>query len=230
MLTGIKNIFWDLDHTLWDFDKNSDLTFKKILKLNQISIDYKIFLKAYHPINRKYWDMYRQNKVSKPDLRFYRLHDTVKKINYDITDNLIDKMAQDYIYHLSDYNYLIPNAVLVLEKFSLKYDMHIITNGFKNVQLKKLKKSGLKKYFKTLTISEDIGVQKPNEKIFFHALSNASAEIKNSIMIGDNYNADILGAKNIGMKSIYFNFHKKNNINSKEIIVIDDLIELIKFL
>lgn len=112
----------------------------------------------------------------------------------------------------------------------MKYDMHIITNGFKNVQLKKLKKSGLKKYFKTLTISEDIGVQKPNEKIFFHALSNASAEIKNSIMIGDNYNADVLGAKNIGMKSIYFNFHKKNSINSKEIIVIDDLIELIKFL
>ena len=174
--------------------------------------------------------MYRQNKVSKPDLRFFRLYDTFKKINYDITDNLINKMAEDYIFHLSDYNYLIPNAVLVLEKFSMKYDMHIITNGFKNVQLKKLKKSGLKKYFKTLTISEDIGVQKPNEKIFFHALSNASAEIKNSIMIGDNYNADVLGAKNIGMKSIYFNFHKKNSINSKEIIVIDDLIELIKFL
>ena len=230
MLTGIKNIFWDLDHTLWDFDKNSDLTIKKILKLNQINIDYKVFLKEYHPINRKYWDMYRQNKVSKPDLRFYRLYDTFKKINYDITDNLINKMAEDYIIHLSDYNYLIPNAALVLEKFSMKYDMHIITNGFKNVQLKKLKKSGLNKYFKTLTISEDIGVQKPNEKIFLHALSNASAEIKNSIMIGDNYNADILGAKNIGMKSIYFNFHKKNSINSKEIIVIDDLIELMKFL
>ena len=230
MLTAIKNIFWDLDHTLWDFDRNSDLTFRKILKLNQISIDYMIFLKAYHPINRKYWDMYRQNKVSKSDLRFYRLYDTFKKINYDITDNLIDKMAEDYIYHLSDYNYLIPNAVLVLEKFSLKYDMHIITNGFKNVQLKKLKKSGLNKYFKTLTISEDIGVQKPNEKIFFHALSIAGAEIKNSIMIGDNYNADVLGAKNIGMKSIYFNFHKKNNINSKDTIVIDDLIELLKLL
>ena len=230
MLTGIKNIFWDLDHTLWDFDKNSDLTIKKILKLNQINIDYKVFLKEYHPINRKYWDMYRQNKVSKPDLRFYRLYDTFKKINYDITDNLINKMAEDYIIHLSDYNYLIPNAALVLEKFSMKYDMHIITNGFKNVQLKKLKKSGLNKYFKTLTISEDIGVQKPNEKIFLHALSNASAEIKNSIMIGDNYNADILGAKNIGMKSIYFNFHKKNSLNSKEIIVIDDLIELMKFL
>ena len=230
MLTGIKNIFWDLDHTLWDFDKNSDLTFKKILKLNQINIDYKIFLNAYHPINRKYWDMYRQDKVSKPDLRFFRLYDTFKKINYNITDNLINKMAEDYIFHLSDYNYLIPNAVLVLEKFSMKYDMHIITNGFKNVQLKKLKKSGLNKYFKTLTISEDIGVQKPNEKIFFHALSNAGAEIKNSIMIGDNYNADVLGAKNIGMKSIYFNFHKKNSINSKEIIVIDDLIELMKFL
>ena len=81
MLTGIKNIFWDLDHTLWDFDKNSDLTIKKILKLNQINIDYKVFLKEYHPINRKYWDMYRQNKVSKPDLRFYRLYDTFKKIN-----------------------------------------------------------------------------------------------------------------------------------------------------
>ena len=108
--------------------------------------------------------------------------------------------------------------------------MHIITNGFKNVQLKKLKKSGLKEYFKTLTISEDIGVQKPNEKIFFHALSNASAEIKNSIMIGDNYNADILGANKMGMKAIYFNFHKTNEENRENVIIIENLKEILKIL
>ena len=91
----IDNIFFDLDHTLWDFDKNSDLTFFKILKKNDISIDVSKFLNCYHPINRKYWEMYRVNKVSKADLRYFRLSDTFKKLNYDINDDLINQLAID---------------------------------------------------------------------------------------------------------------------------------------
>ena len=88
----IKNIFFDLDHTLWDFDKNSDLTFFKILNKNNISIDITNFLNFYHPINKKYWDMYRINKVSKADLRYNRLSETFKKLNYKINDEVINRL------------------------------------------------------------------------------------------------------------------------------------------
>ena len=226
----IKNIFFDLDHTLWDFDKNSDLTFFKILQKNNIKIDVNKFLFEYHPINRKYWDMYRENKVSKSDLRFFRLSDTFNKLNYKVDDDIINKLAIDYIEHLSDFNNLIPDTFLVLEELKLKYNMHIITNGFKEVQRRKLEKSKLIHYFKTVTISEDVGVKKPDKLIFEHAIFSAKAKIENSIMIGDNYHADILGASALGMRAIYFNFHKTDEQRRENVIVIENLKEILKIL
>ena len=137
---------------------------------------------------------------------------------------------RDYIEHLSDFNHLIPNTILVLDYLHLKYNMHIITNGFKEVQRRKLEKSDLLKYFSTITISEDVGVKKPDEIIFKHALQKSNSLIENSIMIGDNYNADILGANNIGMKSIYFNFHKTKEQQKKDVVVIQDLKEILEIL
>ncbi len=229
-MNNINDIFFDLDHTLWDFDKNSDLTFFKILKKNNISVDVTNFLNIYHPINRKYWDMYRKNKVSKADLRFYRLFDTFKKLNFKASNNVIHKLSEDYIKHLSDFNNLIPNALRILEALKSKYNMHIITNGFKEVQKRKLIKSNLANYFKTVTISEDLGVKKPNKLIFNHAIKLAKASVENSIMIGDNYSADILGANKIGMKAIYFNFHKTAEENRENVIIIENLEEILKIL
>ena len=226
----IKDIFFDLDHTLWDFDKNSDLTFHKILQLNKIKIDVLEFLNVYHPINRYYWNLYRVDKVSKKNLRFYRLYDTFKKLEFEVSDKIINKLAIDYIDHLSDFNHLIPNTRFVLDLLKSKYNMHIITNGFKEVQKQKLEKSKLINYFKTITISEDVGVKKPDEIIFKHAITKAKACIKNSIMIGDNYGADILGADKIGMKSIYFNFHNTTEKEKKGVVIIDDLKEILKIL
>ena len=146
-MENIKDIFFDLDHTLWDFDKNSDLTFYKILEKNNINIDVLDFLDSYHPINRAYWNLYRVDKVTKSHLRFYRLYDTFKKLNFDISEQMINKLAIDYIEHLSDFNHLIPNTLLILDNLQSKYNMHIITNGFKEVQKLKLEKSNLSKYF-----------------------------------------------------------------------------------
>jgi len=223
---NINDIFWDLDHTLWDFDRNSDLTFLKILNENNIKVDISLFLKVYHPINRKYWDLYRLNKVSKAHLRFYRLSDTFKELCVEVSDNQVNKLSIDYINHLSDFNYLIPNALTILEEFNLNYNMHIITNGFKEVQNKKLEKSGLLKYFKTITISENVGFKKPSKEIFLHAITRANAVIDNSVMIGDNFNADIIGAKNIGMKAVFYNFHKIKEQQLDEVLIINNLLEL----
>ena len=119
---------------------------------------------------------------------------------------------------------------MVLDSLKLKYKMHIITNGFKEVQKRKLIKSNLVHYFKTVTISEDVGVKKPDTLIFNHAIKSAKATIENSIMIGDNYNADILGANKMGMKAIYFNFHKTNEENRENVIIIENLKEILKIL
>ncbi len=226
----VNNLFFDLDHTLWDFDKNSDLTFFKILKKNNLNIDVSKFLNSYHPINRKYWELYRENKVSKADLRYYRLSDTFKKLNYDINDDLINQLAIDYIEHLSDFNHLIPDTLIVLNSLKSNYRMHIITNGFKEVQKRKLEKSKLIQYFDSVTISEDVGVKKPHKLIFDHALTAANANVENSVMIGDNFNADILGALGVGMKAIYYDFHKTNEQERENLIIIKNLKELIKIL
>ena len=222
----INDIFWDLDHTLWDFDRNSDLTFNKILNENNIKVDVYSFLKTYHPINRKYWDLYRLNKVSKAHLRYYRLSDTFKELCVEVSDDQINKLSVDYINHLSDFNYLIPNALTILENFHSNYNMHIITNGFKEVQNKKLEKSGLSKYFKTITISEDVGFKKPSKEIFLQAIARANAIIENSVMIGDNFNADIIGSKSVGMKAIYYNFHKTKEHQLVGVLEINNLLEL----
>ena len=153
-----------------------------------------------------------------------------KKLNYEVSDNVIHKLSVDYIKHLSDFNNLIPNTLMVLDSLKLKYKMHIITNGFKEVQKRKLIKSNLVHYFKTVTISEDVGVKKPDKLIFNHAIKSAKATIENSIMIGDNYNADILGANKMGMKAIYFNFHKTNEENRENVIIIENLKEILKIL
>ena len=226
----VNNIFFDLDHTLWDFDKNSDLTFFKILKKNNLNIDVSRFLNSYHPINRKYWELYSENKVSKADLRYYRLSDTFKKLNYDINDDLINQLAIDYIEHLSDFNHLIPDTLIVLNSLRSKYKMHIITNGFKEVQKRKLQKSDLIQYFETVTISEDVGVKKPHKLIFDQALKVANANIENSVMIGDNFNADILGALGVGMKAIYYDFHKTNHEEKENVTIVKNLKEIIKIL
>jgi len=227
-LTNIKDIFFDLDHTLWDFDKNSALTFKKIFRENDIEIDLEKFLKVYEPLNLNYWKLYREDKIDKPNLRYGRLADTFKALNYKVSDIIINQLSEDYITFLTTYNHLFDNTKEILEYLNPKYNMHIITNGFKEVQHGKLKKANIDHYFDTVTNSEMVGVKKPNPKIFHHALMVANANPEQSIMIGDNYEADILGAINNGIDAICFNYHKSelgNNIKS-----IDYLIELKKYL
>ena len=168
---NIKHIFFDLDHTLWDFDKNSALTFQQIFEEQNIQIEISDFLLIYMPINLKYWRLYREDKVSKTNLRYGRLKDTFDAMNYQISDNLIIKMSEDYIKYLPNYNHLFEDTIEVLEYLSKKYQLHIITNGFEEVQNLKMQKSGILKYFKEIITSESVGVKKPNAKVFEFAIS-----------------------------------------------------------
>ena len=227
-INGITDVFFDLDHTLWDFDKNSGLTFEKIFKINNININVSEFLFHYEPINLKYWKLYREEKVEKNALRFNRLNDTFLAINHQVEAELIYKLSDDYIKHLTTFNHLFDNAFEVLDYLSIYYNLHIITNGFDEVQHKKLTQSNIHKYFKTVTNSEMAGVKKPNPKIFDFALQLANTHAKQSVMIGDSYEADILGAQNIGMDVVFFDI--KNTVLDADIKIINNLIELKKYL
>ena len=228
MSNNIEHIFFDLDHTLWDFDKNSALTFDFIFKKNDLRVNLPKFLEVYEPLNMQYWKLYREEKVSKEHLRFYRLKDTFDALNIEVEAEVINQLSDDYIDNLSNQNHVFDGTFEILDYLKPKYQLHIITNGFEEVQLHKMKKSNIFHYFQTITNSEMVGVKKPNPKIFNHALGLANATIKNSIMIGDNYEADILGALNIGLDAICFNYHKESI--APDIKIIDHLLDIKKYL
>lgn len=224
----VKDIFFDLDHTLWDFDKNSMLAFKRVFKKFKITIEFDAFLKIYEPINLEYWKKYREDKVSKENLRRGRLIDSFNFFDLIFTTEKIDEIADAYIQELPFDNHLFEGAVEILDYLILKYKLHIITNGFEEVQHKKLKNSGIDHYFSTVTTSEEVGLKKPNPKVFLTALNKANSLPAQSVMIGDSLEADILGANNIGMQTIFYNY--RNESISKKIKSIDSLLEIKNYL
>ncbi|MGB7786994.1 MAG: YjjG family noncanonical pyrimidine nucleotidase [Salinimicrobium sp.] len=227
-LSNIKHIFFDLDHTLWDFDKNSGLAFNSIFVKNKIAVELDKFLEVYTPINTNYWKLYREEKVSKEALRYGRLKETFDALNITLSDEKIESLSVDYIDHLPLHNHLLEGSLEILEYLQQKYTMHIITNGFKEVQHKKLESSGILKYFTSVTTSEDVGVKKPHKAIFETALKNAAAGKEESIMIGDNFEADFMGAKDFGMQAILYNYYKQEF--SAEYHQVTAMTELSKFL
>lgn len=226
-MIDIKHVFFDLDHTLWDFDRNSKLTFQQIFEEQNITLSIQDFLKVYMPINLEYWRLYREDKIQKEDLRYKRLKDTFDAINFEVQDELINRIAEDYIKYLPNYNYLIDGTKEILEYLESKYKLHIITNGFEEVQNLKIEKSGIKKYFREVITSESVGVKKPNKKVFEYALSKVNIEASKTIMIGDSYEADVLGGLNAGMLAIYFSPEKKQE---NGVLTINSLIELKQYL
>jgi YjjG family noncanonical pyrimidine nucleotidase len=205
----ITDVFFDLDHTLWDFDKNSELAFERIFKENYPNIETKTFIEVYAPINQACWKLYQIDKITHEELRYKRLKETFYELNYSITDDQIHQISEDYISFLPEYNLLFEGAIEVLEYLFDKYKLHIITNGFSQVQNKKIANSGLSDFFSTITNSEMAGVKKPHPSIYEYALNSATASKENSIMIGDCLQADIEGAMNFGIKAIFFNPEKK---------------------
>mgnify|MGYP003683658003 CR=1 FL=1 len=225
----IEHVFFDLDHTLWDFEKNSDLAFQKVFDKQEISIKLDDFLKVYKPINLEYWRLYREEKVTKSELRYQRLKKTFDTVNYLISDNLINIIAVEYIDFLPHFNYLFPNTFEILDYLKEKYQLHIITNGFEEIQSKKMESSKIIHYFDTIVTSESVGVKKPNPRVFQYALKVANANKENSIMIGDSIEADILGAINVGIRAIHCNFDNKE-IDNNNFKPISSLLELKQYL
>ena len=221
---SVKHVFFDLDHTLWDFETNSDITFAYIFERNRVSLDLERFTETYRPINRKYWKLFREDKVSKSDLRYSRLREAFDALEFEVGDDLIHTLSEEYIAFLSLNNNLFAHALDVLDYLRQKYSLHIITNGFDEVQHRKLASSSLKPYFEHVVTSENVGVKKPDPRIFHYALEKAEALPEESIMIGDNYEADIQGALNVGMRAIMCEFN--GEFPREDVTSVKSLLEL----
>ena len=227
-----KHIFFDLDKTLWDFLANSDDTFEdlfSIFKLENKGIPtIKKFHEIYNRHNDQLWDMYRKGLIEKSFLSVQRFVLTLKEFSID--DSLLaENMSKEYLQLSPLKTKLIPGTVEILEYLSDKYSLHIITNGFKEVQYIKIERSGINKFFDKIITSEEAGCNKPNKDIFLYALKKTQALATNSLMIGDDLEVDILGARNAGIDQLYLNFEK--NIHANQInFEVNSLLEIMDIL
>lgn len=214
-MNQVKHIFFDLDHTLWDFEKNSrEAMLHLFLEYGfdtTFNTDFNTFIAMYEDINHELWRLYALKQVSKEELRYLRFHKTFLHFGYDRVE--VAKAWADEYLAISPYKtHLIDGSLEVLNYLKEKnYVLHIITNGFREVQHIKLSQSGLKDFFRHIIISEDHGVNKPDIKIFELAQTLSGAEQPECIMIGDNYDADILGALNANWKAVYLSVTPQHN-------------------
>jgi len=203
-----KHLFFDLDRTLWDFDGNSKRALYQLYneaKLEQPSFNFIDFHNHYVEVNATLWKAYGKKEITKDFLRDERFRKTLE--NWKLADDKLVKYFSDGYVDLSPkQTELFPNTLETLHELKRSnYEMHIITNGFKEVQYIKLENCKLRPFFDIIVCSEEVGINKPNPKIFQFAMLKAGAVAENSFMIGDDYEVDILGAERVGMKAVHFN-------------------------
>jgi len=206
-----KHIFFDLDRTLWDFESNSIITLEEIYnnrKIGEYGVGFHDFVAYYKEYNHHLWDLYKLGKIEKAYLRNERFRGTLKHFGIESND-LADQVSQDYIYLSPRKTQLFPQAIEVVSDLSKKFQLHIITNGFSEVQFIKMEKSGLTPFFDQVITSEMVGVQKPNPKVFEYSLSKAKASVEESIMIGDDQDTDIKGAQNVAMDTVFVDYQNE---------------------
>lgn len=223
-----KHIFFDLDHTLWDFETNSRVALERMFQEHNLEEkgvpSFQKFHEKYARINDQYWARYHHGIVSKEKLRHGRFYDTLKE--FGIKDAVLaENLATHYLEISPKMTALFPDAMDILKYLQEKYTLHLITNGFAEVQWIKIEHSGLKPFFEHIIISEEVGTQKPDKEIFDLAVKRADTTAFESIMIGDNYNTDIVGARNAGLDQVFFN-PKKNRVREPVTFEIAKLGEL----
>lgn len=227
-----KHIFFDLDRTLWDFDAAAEVAFERIYKeyhLKDLGIpSAHEFHEVYHPLNEELWALYRADKITKDDLNRTRFLKPLEHYGIHNVD-LADHLSEDYVYWSPRIVRLIPGTMVLLDYLKPKYHLHLITNGFQEVQHTKLSGSRLEPYFETLTVSEEVGVKKPNPEIFRYALRKAHAFAEESLMIGDEMAVDIDGARAAGMDTILYN-PKEDNTEGERTFEVRELKEIMEIL
>ncbi|HAK00004.1 MAG TPA: noncanonical pyrimidine nucleotidase, YjjG family [Bacteroidales bacterium] len=222
-----KHIFFDLDRTLYDFDQNNRNTLKEIYTIaakdHKDNGGFEKFLNAYKIINKGLWQKYKNKEISKEQLNHSRFSQTLQQTGYD--PNMAQNLADAYI-RLSPFQVqLMPHCIEILDYLCGKYALHIITNGFSEIQFQKLERCRLSAYFQQILVSEEAGAQKPEMAIFDLAFSKTGATPQNSLIVGDDPQCDILGGMNAGMDQVWL-FQPGETSEYKPTFAISSLLQL----
>lgn len=227
-MTKINDVFFDLDRTLWDFERNSETALHVLYeeyKLGDYVDKLESFVEVYKEVNARYWKEYGDGRITKEDLRQGRFRDTLKTFNIK-SEKMGVEMNDKYIEISPLQTHLFPAAKEVLTELkNQEYKLHIITNGFLEVQTLKLKNSGLTSFFESVLCSEEVGKNKPHPAVFQEAMRRAEAKAHQSMMIGDDIRTDIIGAENVGIKALLFDPYKlyENNVGIDSITSLSEI-------
>ncbi len=229
----IQHIFFDLDNTLWDHRRNAYLTIKDLFDKEEITLKYNIdfeeFHSVYHEINEKLWEQIRDGEIDKEYLRKHRFYDTFKHFGIDDLE-LSMFFEEHFLDKILNYNHLVESAEYILDYLKAKnYTLHIISNGFQEVTERKCILSGIDHYFQTITSADSVGVRKPNPAIFEYSLGLSEAKKEESILIGDDWIADVIGAQQFGMDVIFFDVLNENK-EVENLKVIKHLLQIKEYL
>ncbi|MOA04707.1 Pyrimidine 5'-nucleotidase YjjG [compost metagenome] len=231
-MKSYRHLFFDLDHTIWDFDRNAEETLRElydVYKLKALGLNSAdLFIEIYTENNHQLWARYHKGDISKEYLRHERFNKTFRDLN--VSEELIPaNFENDYVRICPTKTNLFPHAHETLTYLQEKYRLHLISNGFYESTLMKVETTGIGKYFDNINISEKIGVSKPDPQIFHHAMNLANSTIEESMMIGDSLEADIMGAIAVGMDCVFFNPRAvKHEVNvNHEIQSLDELLQIL---
>jgi YjjG family noncanonical pyrimidine nucleotidase len=216
MPSSYEHLFFDLDHTLWDFEGNALeclAEMYKNFKLKSLGVEsFDAFYINFSEANRYYWALLERKEITVEQLRRSRFKAAFQKLGIDITEEFSLKMTEVFLDLLPQKKRLIEGTIDILDYLKPRYQLHIISNGWQGIQVKKMENSGILHYFDAIITNEIANARKPEKGIFDFALKQANAPISNSLMIGDNYEADILGAKNADFDTVFYNPEKQETV------------------
>jgi len=230
-MSKYKHVFFDFDNTLWDFTYNSKESLKEIFEKYDFVQNFETFDKFYEKYetnNAELWDLYREGNISKESLTARRfLFATEEKGDRRLTPMQINS---DYLSLTTRKTRIIENAITLLNYLQDKYIINIITDGFFEVQMVKLRTSKLSSFISNIITAEEVGLLKPNKQLFDFAMETCEAKPETSIMVGDNYTSDIVGAHYAGMDQIFFNREKRTEFNVKPTFTVESLKDIMDIL
>lgn len=202
-----KCVFFDLDHTLWDYETNSEEALYELFREYGFKSSFKEFYQSFVKINTEIWDAYDRGLVGRDVIRNERFDRIFKSVG--INDYALSlQFSEDYVRESPKKAHLVAHAKNVLDYLRPRYPLYIITNGFEEIQSTKLASSGITDYFKGVVTSARAGCKKPEKEIFEFALRENGFGCSETIMIGDNLLTDIAGARNASVDTVYYNPYK----------------------
>lgn len=205
-MKSYRNLFFDLDNTLWAFSENAESTFREIYELNElhrIFDSFEQFFNIYEEENLRLWGLYESGKIEKEELNYRRFRHPFMVAGVDNL-SLGSRLQTDFFRIIKTKSQLMPHAEEVLKLLQPQYNLYILSNGFRELQCAKMRSGGIDKYFKQIILSDDIGILKPNKDLFDYALQQTGGTTDDSLMIGDNFKVDIMGAYHSGWQQMYY--------------------------